>query len=108
MTAGCRGWRTRYSARDISLYAKAVYSPRRGYANRPIILSEYSHCLENSLGNFQEYLDVINRYDNITGAFIWDFCDQSIRQYVNGQERFLYGGDFGEGDSNTYFCANGI
>jgi beta-galactosidase len=77
-------------------------------ANRPIILCEYAHCLENSLGNFQEYVDVINRYDNISGAFIWDFCDQSIRQFVNGQERFLYGGDFDEGASNTYFCANGI
>lgn len=75
---------------------------------RPIILCEYAHCLENSLGNFQEYADVLAKYENLTGAFIWDFVDQAIRVYEDGKEKLLYGGDFGEGESSMYFCANGI
>lgn len=77
-------------------------------AGRPIILCEYAHCLENSLGNFQEYVDVFEKYENITGIFIWDFVDQAIRVYEDGKEKRLYGGDFREGATSGYFCANGI
>lgn len=76
--------------------------------NRPIILCEYAHAMENSLGNFQEYWDVFEKYDNAAGGFIWDFVDQSIHVEKDGQDRWLYGGDFGEEESNYYFCANGI
>lgn len=77
-------------------------------AGRPIILCEYAHCLENSLGNFQEYLDVFGKYQNLTGIFIWDFVDQAIRVQEEGRTKLLYGGDFGEGQTSGYFCANGI
>ncbi|MDL2288577.1 hypothetical protein LJC32_04265, partial [Oscillospiraceae bacterium OttesenSCG-928-F05] len=54
------------------------------YKNRPFILVEYAHAMENSLGNFQEYWDVFNKYDNLTGAFIWDFVDQAVYRNVDG------------------------
>lgn len=76
--------------------------------NRPIMLCEYAHCMENSLGNFQEYVDIFNHYDCVVGGFIWDFADQSIRIWDEGKEKFLYGGDFNENESNYNFCANGI
>jgi beta-galactosidase len=82
------------------------------YAGKPIVLCEYAHCMMNSLGNFNEFIDRFEKYDNFCGGFIWDYCDQAIRQYetVNGveEERWLYGGDFGESKSDKSFCANGI
>ena len=78
------------------------------YSGKPVVVCEYAHAMENSLGNFQEYMDVFEKYTNMAGGFIWDFVDQSIRKIENGQEKWLYGGDFGEEVSDRYFCANGI
>ncbi len=79
------------------------------YRGKPVLICEYAHAMENSLGNFQEYLDVFEEYPNMAGGFIWDFVDQSIRRITeDGQEQLLYGGDFDEEVSDRYFCANGI
>ena len=85
--------------------AEGVRMKKEEYAGRPILLCEYAHCMENSLGNFQEYWDIFEGCDQMAGGFIWDFTDQAIHG-VNG--KWLYGGDFGEGKTNGYFCANGI
>jgi beta-galactosidase len=71
---------------------------------RPVMLCEYAHAMENSLGNFAEYIDVFYRYDNMAGGFIWDYVDQAIRR----DGHLLYGGDFGDKPTHRYFCANGI
>lgn len=87
------------------------------YSGKPIVLCEYAHCMMNSLGNFDEFIDRFEKYDNFCGGFIWDYCDQAIRQYETitdkkgnkkVEERWLYGGDFGESKSDKSFCANGI
>lgn len=75
---------------------------------RPMILCEYAHAMENSLGNFKEYWDVFLHHDNIAGGFVWDFVDQSIHWKSADGDRWLYGGDFDETESNYYFCANGV
>ncbi|HQR79814.1 MAG TPA: glycoside hydrolase family 2 TIM barrel-domain containing protein, partial [Actinomycetota bacterium] len=69
---------------------------------------EYAHAMENSLGNFAEYIEVFHRYPNMAGGFIWDFIDQSIRRRTPDGDQWLYGGDFGDHPSHRYFCANGI
>lgn len=74
------------------------------YQNKPVIVCEYAHAMENSLGNFQEYMDIFEKYENMAGGFIWDFVDQSLK--MDG--KLLYGGDFGEEKTHGYFCANGI
>ncbi|HKL41579.1 MAG TPA: glycoside hydrolase family 2 TIM barrel-domain containing protein [Clostridia bacterium] len=76
--------------------------------DKPVIVCEYAHAMENSLGNFQEYMDVFEKYEKMAGGFIWDFVDQSLIKIENGEKKFLYGGDFGETISHRYFCANGI
>lgn len=79
------------------------------YIGKPVLLCEYAHAMENSLGNFQEYMDVFEKYDNMAGGFIWDFVDQSIHRVDDkGRDMWLYGGDFDEEISHRYFCANGI
>ncbi|MFB9864394.1 glycoside hydrolase family 2 TIM barrel-domain containing protein [Rufibacter immobilis] len=68
------------------------------YANsnpeRPLIMSEYAHIMGNSLGNFQEYWDVIETQPNLQGGFIWEWIDQAIDTVRNGKRFMAYGGDF--------------
>lgn len=94
------------------------------YEGKPIVLCEYAHSMENSLGNFQEYIDDFEKYDNMCGGFIWDFVDQALHvKDENGNDNYLYGTDFQGQEphklidipnttamtgSNVYFCANGI
>ena len=82
--------------------------PSEKYTDHPVIYCEYAHSMENSLGNFKEYVDDFERFDHMAGGFIWDYVDQAIRRTENGEEKWLYGGDFHEGMSSYYFCANGI
>ncbi|MFX1480019.1 MAG: glycoside hydrolase family 2 TIM barrel-domain containing protein, partial [Promethearchaeota archaeon] len=70
---------------------------------------EYAHAMGNSLGNFQEYWDVFEKYPNVIGGFIWDFIDQGLRKTSDdGKEFWGYGGDFGDTQNDGNFCINGI
>jgi beta-galactosidase len=76
---------------------------------KPIVLCEYAHAMGNSLGNFQEFMNVFEKYDNCIGGFIWDFIDQGLRKVSeDGKEFWAYGGDFGDEPNDSNFCINGI
>lgn len=85
------------------------YAQRKD-ANKPLIQCEYAHAMGNSMGGFKEYWDLIRKYPNLQGGFIWDFVDQSIRWTgKDGVEIYAYGGDFNRFDaSDNNFCNNGI
>lgn len=77
--------------------------------NRPVITSEYAHCMGNALGNFAEYWDEIYSNDHMAGGFIWDWVDQGIVQTLpDGTKRMAYGGDFGDKPNLKAFCMNGV
>ncbi|MGQ1889291.1 glycoside hydrolase family 2 TIM barrel-domain containing protein [Thermophagus sp. OGC60D27] len=78
--------------------------------DRPFIPSEYAHAMGNSMGNFQDYWDVINQYPQLQGGFIWDWVDQGIHvTNDHGQKIFAYGGYFGtDMPSDGNFLLNGI
>jgi beta-galactosidase len=80
-------------------------------AYRPLIQCEYAHAMGNSVGNFQDYWDLIESYDLLQGGFIWDWVDQGLlKQTDDGETYFGYGGDF-TGDSirtDHNFCLNGL
>ncbi len=82
--------------------------PAEKYADHPVIYCEFAHSMENSLGNFKEYVDDFEKYPHMTGGFIWDYVDQAYKVTENGETKWLYGGDFKEGKTSYYFCANGI
>ncbi|MBP8793587.1 MAG: DUF4981 domain-containing protein [Lutibacter sp.] len=78
---------------------------------RPLIQCEYAHAMGNSVGNLQEYWDVIEKYDIMQGGFIWDWVDQGIlTKNEAGEEFWAYGGDLGGKDlqNDVNFCLNGI
>ena len=78
---------------------------------RPLILCEYTHSMGNSTGNLQDYWDVIEKYGQLQGGFIWDWVDQGLaKENAKGEKFWAYGGDFGpEGiPSDVNFCLNGL
>ena len=77
----------------------------------PLILCEYAHAMGNSVGNLKDYWDLIYKYDQLQGGFIWDWIDQVFAiKDDKGNPIWGYGGDMGfvgvKNDSN--FCANGL
>lgn len=83
--------------------------------SRPLIQCEYSHAMGNSNGNFKEYWDLIRKYPEYQGGFIWDFVDQALCRKVEPSTHggtdhvFSYGGDYNDSDpSDGSFNCNGI
>jgi beta-galactosidase len=79
-------------------------------ADRPLILTEYAHAMGNSLGNFQDYWDVIEAHEPLQGGCIWEWCDLAILKALpDGSGQFLaYGGDFGDVPNDGNFCCDGL
>lgn len=78
---------------------------------RPLIMCEYAHAMGNSLGNFSDYWEIINKYKVLQGGFIWDWHDQGlVAKTDSGETYWAYGGDFGPTDvpSDNNFCVNGL
>ena len=82
---------------------------KKGDQRMPLIQCEYAHAMGNSMGGFKEYWDLYRKYPNLQGGFIWDFVDQSLRDYRNGKMIYTYGGDYGTGlPSDNNFLDNGL
>ena len=76
--------------------------------DRPFMMREYAHAMGNSMGNFQEYWDVIYADSSICGGAIWDWVDQGLLKNDSGVEYYAYGGDFGDQPNDGAFCINGL
>ncbi|NPD47882.1 DUF4981 domain-containing protein [Lentimicrobium sp. L6] len=62
---------------------------------KPSIMIEYCHAMGNSVGNLQDYWDIIEKYPVLQGGFIWDWVDQSLEyKDENGNPYLAYGHDF--------------
>ena len=93
---------------DGYLTPERLASEAKKISDRPFMMREYAHAMGNSMGNFQEYWDVIYNDSSICGAAIWDWVDQGILKKENGVEYFAYGGDFGDQPNDGAFCINGL
>ena len=106
---------------DSYLTPEKFAAEAKRISDRPFMMREYAHAMGNSVGNLQEYWDVIYADSSICGAAIWDWVDQGL--YPVGQEArgkgqeamvngkwptFLYGGDFGDKPNDGAFCLNGL
>lgn len=79
--------------------------------DRPLILCEYAHAMGNSVGNLKDYWDLIYKYDQLQGGFIWDWVDQSFAiKDKKGNNIMGYGGDMGYVGvpNDSSFCCNGL
>ena len=106
---------TQYENTDIQAPMYATIEDMITYAEnspeRPFIQCEYAHAMGNSVGNLQDYWDVIEKYDVLQGGFIWDWVDQGLKaKNKDGVDFYAFGGDLGgEGLQNdNNFCLNGL
>lgn len=78
---------------------------------KPYIMCEYAHAMGNSMGNFQEYWDLMRSSKNMQGGFIWEWYNHGYpTKDEQGRFYWAYGGDLGGynkmNDGN--FCMDGI
>ena len=79
------------------MYPKPEYLINHGKSgsDKPSIMIEYAHAMGNSVGNLQDYWDIIEKYDNLQGGYIWDWVDQSLEyKDENGKPYLAYGHDY--------------
>lgn len=87
--------------------------------DRPLVLAEYTHAMGNSNGNLDAYWDQIWANPRLTGAFVWDWMDQGLRQPIPhglkdpwGRTDFFAYGGWWEGRlaiaNDNNFCMNGL
>jgi beta-galactosidase len=111
-----KGRGRKYDYSDIDLYSRmyADYADVERYArknpDKPYILCEYAHAMGNGPGDLEDYFELIEKYDCICGAFVWEWCDHAIYmgKAQNGKEMYFYGGDHGEYPHDGNFCMDGL
>lgn len=93
----------------MPIHQMEAYAKRNPY--RPLILCEYAHAMGNSVGNLQDYWDVIEKYRALQGGFIWDWVDQGLQKTTtDGKTYWAFGGDYGPDNvpSDGNFVINGL
>lgn len=81
------------------------------WRSRPLIQCEYAHMMGNSGGNLKDDWDLIYKYPQLQGGFIWDFSDQTFAiKDKKGNKIWGFGRDMGTVGltSDTSFCADGL
>lgn len=72
---------------DLVAYSKSA-------DQRPLIMIEYAHAMNNSVGNLQDYWDVIENHPKLQGGYIWEWVDQGMLKIAPDGKRFYgFGGD---------------
>jgi beta-galactosidase len=63
---------------------------------QPMIQCEYAHAMGNSLGDFEDYWQVIRAHKKLQGGFVWDWVDQYVYKTDDkGRRIWASGFDFG-------------
>ena len=120
------------SDRSISdIYEDSYLHPQRmievadKVTDKPFMMREYAHAMGNSLGNLQEYWDIIEQRDDIAGAAIWEWNDHGIAKKIDGSplrytndpsndlalhsdEYWAFGGEFGDHPNSGAFVIDGV
>ena len=78
--------------------------------DKPFIECEYMHDMGNSDGGMGSYIELIDKYPQYVGGFIWDFIDQAllVHDEISGQDVMRYGGDFDDRHSDNEFSGDGL
>jgi beta-galactosidase len=106
---------------DSYLYPDELRERAQRVTDKPFMMREYAHAMGNSMGNLQEYWDVVYADSSICGLAVWDWVDQGIAKPIDGSplrpssklqkeadEFWAYGGDFGDKPNDGPFCINGL
>lgn len=77
---------------------------------KPLFLCEYSHAMGNGPGDLKDYWELIYNNPVLAGGCVWEWFSHALYdgKAQNGNERYLYGGDFGEKYHDGNFCVDGL
>ncbi len=111
-----KGKTHRYDYSNLDLYSRMypLYEQVEAYCesepDKPMILCEYGHSMGNGAGDYEDYFEMIEKYDCLCGGFIWEWCDHAIYKGTaeNGKSIYYYGGDHGEYPNDGNFCMDGM
>lgn len=103
----------RYSDIFCPMYKSIIVMENyvKTWRSRPLIQCEYAHMMGNSGGNLKDDWDLIYKYPQLQGGFIWDFSDQTFAiKDKKGNKIWGFGRDMGTVGltSDTSFCADGL
>ena len=78
--------------------------------DKPYLLCEYAHAMGNGPGDLEDFFQIMQRYPQMCGGFVWEWCDHGIYlgETETGMPKFGYGGDFGEYPHDKNFCVDGL
>ena len=81
-----------------------------GVPDKPYILCEYAHSMGNGAGDYEDYFRLIDSFDCVCGAFVWEWCDHAVYKGTarDGRAIYYYGGDHGEYPNDGSFCMDGL
>lgn len=77
---------------------------------KPLLLCEYSHCMGNGPGDFEDYYKLFEKYPEFMGGFVWEWSEHAAfdGKTEDGRAKYLYGGDFGERVHDGNYCVDGL
>jgi beta-galactosidase len=91
---------------DIEKMADYAEDPRY---TKPMIQCEYAHAMGNSLGNLEDYWQLIRSHKKLQGGFIWDWVDQSVyRKDDKGRTYWASGFDIHPGKGDNSVVGDGV
>ena len=91
---------------DIDKMADYAQDPRY---KQPMIQCEYAHAMGNSLGNLEDYWQVIRAHKKLQGGFVWDWVDQSVYAKDNkGRGYWASGFDLNPGHGDNSVVGDGV
>ncbi len=101
---------------NIDIYSRMYMPPKESAmyceqgAKKPLVLCEYISSMGNGPGDIEDYFEVFYEYDNCAGGFVWEWNDHCVYdgKTVDGKDKYLYGGDFGEFPNDGNFCVDGM
>lgn len=111
-----KGRRRKYDYSNIDLYSRMypgfqeVIDYAESNPDKPYIMCEYCHSMGNGAGDYEDYFELIEKYDCICGGFVWEWCDHAVYggRTASGKAMYLYGGDHGEYPNDGNFCMDGL
>ncbi|MCI6888286.1 MAG: DUF4981 domain-containing protein [Lachnospiraceae bacterium] len=111
-----KGKKRKYDYSNLDLYSRMYPSFEQvteyceSNPDKPFIMCEYCHSMGNGAGDYEEYFELIEKYDCICGAFVWEWCDHAIYKgkTENGTSVYYYGGDHQEYPHDGNFCMDGL
>ncbi len=96
---------------DSDTYSGLTWLERKAKRDpeRLFVLNEYAHAMGNAMGNFADYWEIMEKYPNLGGGFVWEWFDHGmLNTDENGKQRYLYGGDYGDTPNSGNFVIDGV